>query len=92
MATKRDLELERADRPLGPGEEERTETVAARVTPSEEEAINVVVAVRQPLGGVGALLRHWSLSLIIAEGRRLQDEARERFPGEEEPEKLEAVH
>lgn len=54
-------------------QETRPVTVGVRVTEVEKDAIDLVVKVRRPAGGVGELLRERTLTEVVAEGRRMVD-------------------
>lgn len=56
-----------------PAQETRDQTVGVRVTQTEKDAIDMVVKVRRPDGGVGGLLRERTLQDVIDEGRKFLD-------------------
>jgi len=56
-----------------PAQETRDQTVGIRVTQAEKDAIDTVVKVRRPEGGVGGLLRERTVQEVIEEGRRMLD-------------------
>lgn len=56
---------------VGNSQESRTEQVGVRVTREEKDAIDMVVRVRRPEGGISALVRERSLTEVIEDGRKL---------------------
>lgn len=54
-------------------QEGRTERMTITVTPSEKDAIEMVVKVRRPEGGVSGLLRDRPFQEVVEEGRRILD-------------------
>lgn len=59
-------------------QESRTEAVTVRLTQSEKDAVDMVVKVHRPVGGVGELLRARSLEDVITEGRGMLDRLRKQ--------------
>lgn len=54
-------------------QESRTEKVAISVTPSEKDAIEMVVRVRRPEAGASGLLRERHFQEVVDEGRKMLD-------------------